>query len=88
LPIGSAYLNENFKILDTSKKDGILKYLPDNVFALHHNGVTSDKYNETAFIGNGSKKYILTVISYNGKKDKLAETTALISKYVYDEMLK
>lgn len=88
LPIGSAYMNENFKILDTTKKDGILKYLPDNVFALHHNGVTLDRYNETAFIGNGSKKYIITVISCNGKQDKLAETTALISKYVYDEMLK
>jgi VWFA-related protein len=88
LPIGSAYLNENFKIIDSSKEDGILKYLPANIFALHHNGVTSDIYNEIAFIGNGSKKYILTVFSYNEEKDKLAETTALISKYVYDEMLK
>lgn len=88
LPIGSAYMDKNFEILDVTKKDGILKYLPENIFALHHNGVTSDIYNETAFIGNGSKKYIITVMSCNGKQDKLAETTALISKYVYDEMLK
>jgi len=88
LPIGSAYMDEHFKIVDITKKEGILKYLPDTIFALHHNGVASDKYNETAFIGTGSKKYIITVISNNGEQDKLAETTAQISKYVYDEIIK
>lgn len=88
LPIGSAYMNENFKIIDQTKKMGILKYLPENIFALHHNAMTSTKYNETAYIGNGSKKYIITVLSCNGKEQELEETTALISKYVYDQMLK
>lgn len=86
LPIGSQYMNEHFKILDSVNRDGILKYLPSDAFILHHNGVTSEMYNETAFIGSGSKKYIITVLSCNGKYAELAETTALISRYVYEKM--
>lgn len=88
LPIGSAYMNDNFKIVDETKKVGILKYLPESIFALHHNAMTSTKYNETAYIGNGSKKYIMTVLSCNGKQQELEEATAQISKYVYDQMAK
>jgi len=88
LPIGSSYMNDNFKIVDETKKVGILKYLPDGVFALHHNAMTSTKYNETAYIGSGSKKYIMTILSCNGKQAELEEASAQISKYVYDQMLK
>lgn len=88
LPIGSSYMNQNFKILDNTNRNGILKYLPNNVFVLHHNGITPTIYNEIAFIGHGSTKYIITVLSCDGKQQELAETTALISKYVYDEMIK
>lgn len=88
LPIGSSYMNDNFKIVDETKRVGILKYLPDDIFALHHNAMTSTKYNETAYIGSGSKKYIVTVLSSNGKQEELEEATAQISKYVYDQMLK
>ncbi len=88
LPIGSSYMNKNFRILDNTNRNGVLKYLPNNVFVLHHNGITSSMYNEIAFIGHGSTKYIITVLSCDGKQQDLAEMTALISKYVYDEMIK
>ncbi len=66
LPIGSNYMDANFKKVDQTKRLGILKYLPKALFTLHHNAVTDSEYNETAFIGAGSKKCILTVRAATG----------------------
>jgi VWFA-related protein len=88
LPIGSAYMNSNFRIEDAAKDNGILKYLPTGIKVIHHNGIRDNLYNEIAFIGagTGGKKYILTIMGCNAPQDKLAEAAALVSKYIYEEM--
>jgi VWFA-related protein len=90
LPIGSAYMNANFKIEDAAKNNGILKYLPAGLNVIHHNGVRSNLYNEIAFIGagTGGNRYILAIMGCNAPQEKLAETAARISEYIYLEMSK
>jgi hypothetical protein len=90
LPIGSEYMNANFRIQDSARNSGVLKYLPSNINIINHNGVRDNLYNEIAFIGagTGGRKYILTIMSCNSPQAKLAEAAARSSEYIFNEMTK